>query len=69
MTKAIRTVLLAALTLLATPALADGWVDNVNGITLDANGKVIRFNGLTITSDGKIGKLLQRGDKAPAKPD
>ena len=69
MTKAIRTALLAALTLLATPALADGWVDNVNGITLDANGKVIRFNGLTITSDGKIGKLLQRGDKAPAKPD
>jgi predicted amidohydrolase YtcJ len=59
--------LLAAF-LVATPALADGWVDNVNGITLDASGKVVRFNGLTITTDGKIGKLLQRGDKV-AKPD
>ncbi len=62
-----RASLLAAL-LLATPALADGWVDNVDGITLDAAGKVVRFTGLTITSDGKVGKLLQRGDKV-AKPD
>ncbi len=63
-----RLLALAAL-LLATSALADGWVDNVNGITLDAAGKVVRFNGLTVTADGKIGKLLQRGDKAPVKPD
>ena len=60
--------LLGLTLLLATPALADGWVDNVNGVTLDAAGKVVRFNGLTITSDGKVGKLLQRGDKV-AKPD
>ena len=58
-----------ALFILATPALADGWVDNVNGITLDANGKVVRFNGLTITAEGKIGKLLNQGDKPPVKPD
>ena len=43
--------LLAAL-FLTTPSLADGWVDNVNGVTLDAAGKVVRFTGLTITTDG-----------------
>ncbi len=59
-----RFAFLAAL-LLAKPALAEGWVDNVNGITLDAAGKVVRFTGLTITSDGKVGKILQRGDKVP----
>ncbi len=48
---------------------ADGWVDNVNGITFDAQGKVVRFTGLTVTAEGKIGKLMQRGDKAPSKPD
>jgi predicted amidohydrolase YtcJ len=61
--------LLSLTLLLATPAFADGWVDNVNGITLDASGKVVRFSGLTITTDGKIGKLLSRGDKPPVKPD
>ncbi len=61
------TAFLTAL-LLAAPALADGWVDNVNGVTLDKDGKVVRFTGLTITSDGKVGKLLQRGDKV-SKPD
>ncbi len=60
--------LLSLTLLLATPALADGWIDNVNGVTLDDGGKVVRFNGLTVTADGKIGKLLQRGDKV-AKPD
>jgi predicted amidohydrolase YtcJ len=64
-----RLLALAALLLVVTPALADGWVDNVNGITLDANGKVLRFSGLTITAEGKIGKLLSQGDKPPVKPD
>jgi predicted amidohydrolase YtcJ len=62
-------VVIAAIALFAaTPALADGWVDNVNGITLDANGKTVRFAGLTVTADGKIGKLLQRGDRVD-RPD
>ncbi len=63
-----RTALALTALLLTTPALADGLVDNVNGVTLDKDGKVVRFNGLTITTDGKVGKLLQRGDKV-AKPD
>ncbi|AYJ87415.1 amidohydrolase [Sphingomonas paeninsulae] len=60
---------LALAIIVATPALADGWVDNVNGVTLDAQGKIIRFTGLTVTPDGKVGKLVQRGDKAPERPD
>jgi predicted amidohydrolase YtcJ len=54
---------------LAAPAIADGWVDNVNGVTLDKDGKVVRFAGLTITTEGKVGTILKRGDKGPAKPD
>ncbi|MGN6819582.1 MAG: amidohydrolase [Sphingomonas sp.] len=58
-----------ALSMIATPALADGLVDNVNGITLDANGRVIHFTGLLIGNDGKVKKLMQSGDKKPDKLD
>jgi predicted amidohydrolase YtcJ len=60
---------LAALALLPTPAFADGLIDNVNGITLSASGKVERFTGLLITTDGKVAKLLSRSDARPAKLD
>jgi hypothetical protein len=40
-------LLLAALSL-PTSAFADALVDNVNGITLDQNGKVVRFTGVLI---------------------
>ena len=60
---------LGALALAAQPAIADGWVDNVEGITLDATGQVVRFTGLTITPDGRVGKLIRRGDKPPVKPE
>jgi predicted amidohydrolase YtcJ len=62
-------VVVAALLLASTPAHADALIDNVNGITLDAQGKFARFNGLVITSDGKVARLLQRGDKRPDRPD
>ena len=55
--------------LLATPAHADGLIDNVNGITLDESGKFARFNGLVITTDGKIARTLQPRDKRPERPD
>jgi predicted amidohydrolase YtcJ len=51
--------------LLATPVLADGLIDNVNGITLDKEGKVVRFTGLLIDRQGKVAKLMMRGDKPP----
>ena len=55
--------------ILATPAHADTLVDNVNGITLDKDGKVVRFTGLVIGSDGKVRQLLDRKDKRPERPD
>ena len=39
-------------------AWADALIDNVNGITLDKDGKVVRFTGLLMSPDGKVVKLL-----------
>jgi predicted amidohydrolase YtcJ len=55
--------------LLATPTLADALIDNVNGIALDRNGKVIHFTGLLMTPEGKITRLLDDRDKRPEKLD
>ena len=60
-------IALTALLALASPAFADGLVDNVNGITLDGTGQVVRFTGLTVTADGKVGKLIRQGDKPTQK--
>ncbi|WP_246350572.1 amidohydrolase [Sphingobium boeckii] len=55
--------------MLPTPALADGLIDNINGVTLDKDGKIVRFSAIQITSDGKVSKLLDRKDKRPERPD
>lgn len=52
--------------MLATPALADTLVDNVDGVTIDADGKVKRFTALVFDEDGKVVAVLARGDKRPA---
>ncbi|SEN17705.1 hypothetical protein SAMN05192583_2143 [Sphingomonas gellani] len=57
------------LCLLPIPAFADALVDNVNGITLDKDGRVIHFTGLLLTPDGKVSKLMKSGDKRPEKLD
>jgi predicted amidohydrolase YtcJ len=54
---------------LAAPAHADTLVDNVNGITLDKDGKLVRFTGLVIDTQGKVKQLLDRKDKRPERPD
>ncbi|MGL5838372.1 MAG: amidohydrolase [Sphingorhabdus sp.] len=59
----------AAVLLLTTPVLADGLVENVNGITLDKQGKVIRFTGLLIDKQGKVTQLLTGKDKPPKQLD
>ncbi len=61
--------LLLALAAAASPALADGLVDNVNGVTLDENGRVQRFSAITVTADGHIGRLIETGQKRPDKID
>lgn len=65
-----RLLLAAALAVLAAPAaFADGLIENVNGITLDKDGKVVRFTGLLIGRDGKVSQLLTPRDKAPKQLD
>lgn len=60
----------AALLLAAPlPALADTLVDNVQGQTIGADGRVESFTGLVISDDGKVKAVLHRGDKRPAKVD
>jgi predicted amidohydrolase YtcJ len=66
----MRLLLAAALAVLAAPAaFADGLIENVNGITLDKDGKVVRFTGLLIGRDGKVSQLLTPRDKAPKQLD
>ncbi|WP_375420959.1 amidohydrolase [uncultured Sphingomonas sp.] len=57
------------LLLLPAPALADALIDNVNGMTLDKERKVIRFNGLLMSPDGRVVRLLGAKDKRPEKLD
>ncbi len=64
----IRKILAATLLSAATPALADGWIANVRGISLDGTGGLMEFTGLTVTAEGKVGRILQRGDKVE-RPD
>lgn len=51
--------------LAATPAAADGIVDNVNGIAPTAGGGVIRFQALLIDKDGKVTRLVPHGEEPP----
>ena len=51
------------------PAHADTLIDNVNGVTLDRDGRVERFTGLLVGEDGRIEQVLQRADKRPGKVD
>ncbi|GAA0667601.1 amidohydrolase [Sphingomonas insulae] len=62
-------LLMAATTMLSGAASADGIVDNVNGMTLDKDGRVARFQALLVTPDGKVSKLLSAKDKRPDKLD
>ena len=64
------TILAAALSLVLVPAVAnaDALIDNVDGMTLDKDGKVVRFRAMLI-ANGKVVKLLQKSDKPPAKLD
>src|SRR5690606_7534605 len=66
----VKRLLLTALALaLVAPAHADTLVDNINGITLDKDGKLVRFTGLVIDTQGKVKQLLDRKDKRPERPD
>jgi hypothetical protein len=59
----------AALMLSPAPASADALVDNVAGVALDKDGRVVRFTGLLLSTDGKVTRLLRQGDRRPEKLD
>jgi predicted amidohydrolase YtcJ len=54
---------LAALFLAAAPAEADVLVDNVNGYTLDEEGRLVRFAAMLVDDQGKVARLYQRGER------
>ena len=65
----MKSLLLAASMLALVPgaASADALIDNVNGMALDRDGKVVRFQAMVVTTDGKVVRLLQAKDKRPDK--
>ena len=60
---------LAAALLAPDMALADTLVDNVEGFTLDRDGKVERLTGLVIGGDGRIVQVLHSGERRPGRTD
>lgn len=50
-------------------AQADSLIENVNGMTLDSEGKLIRFTAMLVDDDGKVKQLLDRRDKRPREVD
>lgn len=61
----IRSLLAAGAALIASPALADTLVYNVDGVTIDEEGKVKRFTQLVFDDDGVITHVLARGEDRP----
>jgi predicted amidohydrolase YtcJ len=64
-----RDAILLLLALLPATAQADTLIDNVDGITLNAQGHVERFTGLLTDNQGRIQQIFQRGEKRPLRPD
>jgi hypothetical protein len=60
---AFTAVAATSLLALASTALADTLVDNVDGVTIDDKGKVLRFTGLVFDDEGRVTQVLERGDK------
>jgi predicted amidohydrolase YtcJ len=54
-----KTFIALAATLLASPALADTLVTNVNGIQADEHGQIQNFHALVIGDDGKVRQVIE----------
>ncbi len=65
----IRSLLTAGAALLmvsaTAPASADTLIYNVDGVTIDEEGKVKRFTALVFDDDGRITHTLERGEERP----
>lgn len=51
------------------PASADTLIDNVDGLSVEADGRIERFTGLLIDREGRIAQVLKRGEKRPERVD
>lgn len=69
MIKRVRALVAILLCTVSGPALADTLIDNVNGVTLDREGRVVRFTGLVIDKDGRVSQLFKGKEKRPKRPD
>ena len=59
----LRHAALAAGLLMATPALADTHIDNIEGVSVMRDGTIDRFAGMVVDEDGRISELLDFGDR------
>lgn len=59
----LRHAALAAGLLVATPALADTHIDNIEGVSVMRDGTIDRFAGMVVDEDGRITELLDFGDR------
>jgi predicted amidohydrolase YtcJ len=58
----------AAALLAAGAASADVLVDNVNGYTIDRDGRVARFSAMLVGDDGKVQQLYRQGERRAERP-
>ena len=61
----IRAAMAAILATISVPVLADTLVDNVDGVTIDEDGKVKRFTALVFDDDGIITAVLESDEERP----
>lgn len=59
----LRYAALAAGLLIATPALADTHIANIEGISVGRDGTIDRFAGMVVDEEGRITELLDSGDR------
>lgn len=71
LTKYVPALCAGAASVLLMPAAghAESLIENVNGMTLNSEGKVIRFTAMLVDDDGKVKQLLDRRDKRPREVD
>lgn len=61
----LKTSVLIAAALVASPAVADTLIYNANGIQVDRDGQLSRFYGFVIGDDGKIRRFVRSDEPRP----
>ncbi len=54
--------------MITTPAQADVLIENVAGITLDKDGKLVRFTGIVIDDAGRVKRLIDKPEPIVTSP-